>query len=68
MKCNEVKIAQNFTSLQVKALQKQNTSLQLKVPEKLLKYCNALILLRYFSALTTVQQKYDLMIRLQLWS
>jgi hypothetical protein len=52
MKCNEVKvlkIAQNVTSLQVKVLKKQNTSLQLKVLKKLLKYCNALLLLRYFT-------------------
>ena len=54
MKCNEVKVqkfAQNVTSLQVEVLQKQNTSLQLKVLKKLLKYCNALFLLRYFTTL-----------------
>ena len=54
MKCNEVKvlkIAQNVASLQVKVLKKQNTSLQLKVLKKLLKYCNALLLLRYFTTL-----------------
>ena len=58
MKFNEVKvlkISQNFTSLQVKVLQKQKTSLRLKVLEKLLKYCNALLLLRYFTALDIVQ-------------
>ena len=54
MKFNDVKvlkIAQNFTSLQVKVLQNQDTSLQLKVLEKLTKYCNALLSLRYFTAL-----------------
>jgi hypothetical protein len=59
MKCNEVKVqkfAQNVTSLQVEVLQKQNTSLQLKVLKKLLKYCNALLLLRYF---TTLSELYD---------
>ena len=48
MKWNEVKvlkIAQNFTLLQVKLLQKQNTSSQLKVLEKLLKLS---IVTRYF--------------------
>jgi hypothetical protein len=52
MKCNEIKvlkIAQTVTSSQVKVLKKQNISLQLKVVKKLLKFCNALLLLPYFT-------------------
>ena len=52
--CNEVKVLKNglkFTSLKVKVFPILTTSLQVKVPKLLLKYSNALLLLRYCTPL-----------------
>src|SRR6218665_1077404 len=52
--CNEVKVpktGQNFTLLKVKVFPFFNTSLKVKVLKLLLKYSNALLLLRYCTTL-----------------
>ena len=52
--CNEVKVLKNglnFTSLNVKVFLFFNTSLKVKVLKLLLKYSNALLLLRYCTTL-----------------
>src|SRR6218665_680292 len=52
--CNKVKVpktGQNFTSLKVKVFPFFNTSLKVKVLKLLLKYSNALLLLRYCTTL-----------------
>jgi len=60
--CNEVKVLKNglnFTSLKVKVFPFFNTSLKVKVLKVLLKYSNALILLRYCTTLCLNRTRID---------